>query len=134
MPIESRPQRAVRLAAAVVFLAAGVAHFAAPAPLVRMIPPYLPAPLALVLLSGLAEMAGGAGLLIPRFRRTAGWGLSAMLVSFLPANLFMALHPAEAGFAAVPTVVFWSRILLLPVLIWGLLWASGGYRCQGRLQ
>lgn len=117
-------QRAVQWIAALLFTVAGLGHFLSPESLIRFIPPYLPDPATLVLLSGIAEVAGGMGLLLPRFRRIAAWGLAAMLISFLPANIYMAAHPAEAGLASVPTVVFWARIALLPVMIWCLLWCS----------
>jgi uncharacterized membrane protein len=108
--------------AATIFATAGIAHFLVPAPLARMIPPYLPVHFALVLVSGLFEIGGGIGLLVPRLRRMAAWGLSALLVAILPANVHMALHPADAGFGACPSQLFWIRILLLPFFIWGLLW------------
>lgn len=114
--------------AAAVFAIAGIAHFLAPAPLMRMIPPYLPAHLALVLVSGLLEIAGGIGLLIPGLRRSAAWGLSALLVAILPANVYMAFYPADAGFGACPPLLLWIRILLLPVFIWVLLWCSSPRR------
>lgn len=120
----SFPQRTVTVGVATIFAIAGIAHFLVPAPLTRMIPPYLPAHFALVLVSGLFEIAGGIGLLVPRLRRTAAWGLSALLVAILPANVYMAIHPAEAGFGAFPSLLLWIRILLLPVFIWGLLWCS----------
>ncbi len=47
--------------------------------------------------------------------------MSALLVSFLPANLFMATHPADAGPPSIPTAVFRGRIALLPVMVWSLL-------------
>ena len=119
-PIQIAAQRI----AALLFTVAGLGHFLALQTLVRFIPPYLPAPEELVLLSGIFEIAGGVGLMLPRFRRWAAWGLSAMLISFLPANIFMAGHPAEAGLPGVPTVVFWGRIALLPVMIWCLLWCT----------
>jgi uncharacterized membrane protein len=121
-------QRTVTAGAATIFATAGIAHFLVPAPLTRMIPPYLPAHFALVLVSGLFEIAGGIGLLVPRLRRTAAWGLSALLVAILPANVYMAIHPAETGFGAFPSLLLWIRILLLPVFIWGLLWCSSPRR------
>ena len=56
-------------------------------------PDYLPAHRELVYASGAAEMAGGAGLMVPRLRRLAGWWLIATLVAVFPANVWMAQHP-----------------------------------------
>jgi uncharacterized membrane protein len=63
-------------------------------------PPYIPAPMAMVYASGVAELAGGAALMHPETRRRGGWWLIATLVAVFPANLHMALHPEE--FPEVP--------------------------------
>jgi uncharacterized membrane protein len=119
------------MGAALVFLVAGIAHFVAVEMLARFIPPWLPAPVALVWISGAVEVAGGAGLLVAGFRRGAAWMLSLMLVSFLPANIFMATHPLEAGVGGLPVLVLWTRIALLPVMVGGLFWAAGVRRGPG---
>lgn len=75
------------------FVLAGVLHFVFPRIYRRIVPPYLPAPEALVYASGVAEIAGGLGLMLPRTRRRAGWWLTATLVAVFPANVHMALHP-----------------------------------------
>ena len=59
----------LRVLLAVAMMAVGVLHFVQPAPFVAIVPQLLPAPLALVLISGAAEIAGGLGLLIPRLLR-----------------------------------------------------------------
>jgi uncharacterized membrane protein len=116
-----------------VFVVAGMAHFAAPAMLEKMIPPYLPAAVALVLLSGVFELAGGAAMFLwPKLRRGAGWMLALMLASFLPANLHLAMHPAEAGFAGVPPALFWARVAALPFMMWALVWATRGQTGEPR--
>ena len=58
-----------------------------------IMPRYLPAPRGLVYASGVAEMAGGAGLMHPRTRTWAGRWLIATLVAVFPANVDMAMHP-----------------------------------------
>jgi uncharacterized membrane protein len=83
---------------AVLFIGAGVLHFVAPATYLHIMPPYLPAPLALVYLSGAAEIAGGVGLLIPATRQLAGWGLILLLLAVFPANVYM-LQTHGAGLA-----------------------------------
>jgi uncharacterized membrane protein len=82
------------------FIAAGLMHFVIPKVYARIIPPYLPAPEVLVYASGVAEIAGGAGLMVPALRRRAGWWLIATLVAVFPANLHMARHPED--FPEVP--------------------------------
>ena len=61
---------------ALVFVTAGVLHFAIPAPYIAIVPPWLPAAPTLVAVSGLAEIAGGIGVLDPRTKRLAGWASS----------------------------------------------------------
>jgi uncharacterized membrane protein len=89
----SWPKRIALLLLAAAFSYAGVTHFTGPEFFLAIVPPYLPEPLLLVYLSGVAEIAGGVGVLIPRVRRLAGWGLLALLVAVYPANIHMALHP-----------------------------------------
>jgi uncharacterized membrane protein len=68
-------------------------HFVIPRTYRRMIPSYLPAPDFLVYASGVAEIAGGAGLMAARTRRPAGWWLIATLAAIFPANIEMARNP-----------------------------------------
>ena len=79
------------------FIFAGVSHFAAPDTFLKMMPDFLPAHLALVYLSGIFEIAGRAGLLIPRFQRLAAWGLVALLIAVLPANINVAVNNMQLG-------------------------------------
>jgi len=105
---------------AVVFILSGVAHFVAPSVYLPMMPDYLPAPVLLIYLSGVAEIAGGVGLLIPRFRRAAGWGLIWLLVAFFPVHIHMVLNASEFDFAGW---VLYARLPLQVVFIWLI------YRC-----
>jgi uncharacterized membrane protein len=99
------------------FLGAGIMHFVIPRVYRRIVPPYLPAPTAIVYASGAAEIAGGAGLLHPASRRWAGWWLIATLLAVFPANLHMALHPEQ--FSSVPggRRALWARLPLQAVFI-----------------
>ena len=72
------------------YVVAGVLHFLAPAAYVQIVPPVLPAPLVLVYLSGLAEVAVGIGLLYPPTRQLAAWGTILLLLAVFPANVYMA--------------------------------------------
>ncbi|WP_246010544.1 DoxX family protein [Hymenobacter perfusus] len=110
-----------RVVLATFFIGAGITHFTNPAGFLRIVPPYLPAPLLLVYLSGAAEIAGGLGLLIPATRRWAAWGLMALLVAVFPANVYM-LQTHGAGLP-VPLWALWLRLPLQLVLI-GCVWWS----------
>ena len=104
----------LRILAAIFFVVAGTFHFLKPELYRQIIPPYLPAPQLLVLISGLAEIAGGIGLLIARFRRAAGWGLIWLLIAVFPANIYMTQHPGQ--FHLAPWIL-WARLPLQGVFI-----------------
>ncbi|MDB6024066.1 MAG: DoxX family rane protein [Verrucomicrobiales bacterium] len=98
------------------FIVAGANHFLNPGPYRAMMPSYLPWPVGLVAWSGVAEIVGGLGLLIPRVRPFAAWGLIALLVAVFPANLNVALHGwAGVGF---PQWSLWLRLPLQFLFIW----------------
>lgn len=81
-----------RLAFAGLFILAGVGHFASTDFYEKMVPPYLPSPRALVLVSGGFEFALGLLLLVPRTSRLAAWGLIALLIAVFPANIYIYQH------------------------------------------
>jgi uncharacterized membrane protein len=105
------------------FILAGALHFVAPQLYLKIVPPYLPAHLPIVYISGAAEILGGFGLLVPATRQAAAWGLVALLIAVLPANIYMA-----TAHLAVPGVMGqswaqWMRIpLQLPLIFWAWLY------------
>jgi uncharacterized membrane protein len=103
---------------AIFFVVAGSLHFSNPSPYVDIVPEYLPFPLSLVYLSGILEIAGGIGLLIPPLRRFASWGLIALLIAVFPANLNMAMNSIDFG---MPHYILWWRLpfqILFIVWVW----------------
>ncbi len=86
---------ALRRFAGPFFVLAGVMHFVIPRTYESIVPDYLPAHRPLVYASGVAEIAGGAGLMYPDVvaRRWAGRWLIATLIAVFPANLHMAMNP-----------------------------------------
>ena len=68
-------------------------HFVIPRTYEAIVPDYLPAHRELVYASGVAEIAGGAGVLHPSTRRLASLWSVATLVAVFPANVHMAIHP-----------------------------------------
>mgnify|MGYP005863274383 CR=1 FL=1 len=121
-----RAKRPILYLMAPAYIIAGVLHFVVPELYVQIIPPFFPAPLALVYLSGLAEIAVGIGLLIPRTRRYAAWGTVALLVAIFPANVYMATHgvviEGMPGGGDPSELVRWGRLPLQGVLILLALW------------
>jgi uncharacterized membrane protein len=104
-----------------IYLTTGLLHFLRPRMYQAIMPEYLPAHRELVLASGAAEMAGGAGLLSERTRRAAGLWLIATLVAVFPANLHMALHPER--YRRFPRWALWVRLPLQAALI-AQVWAA----------
>ncbi len=70
----------------------GGLHFKDPEIFASIVPDYLPWPVALVYISGVFEILGGIGLMVPRVSRWAAWGLIALYIAVFPANLHMAIH------------------------------------------
>lgn len=87
-------REATRAGLAVMFIFTAVAHFNRMRPdLIRMVPARFPNPALLVTLTGLAELAGALGLLVPLVSRWAAIALAALLAALFPANV----HAARAG-------------------------------------
>ncbi|MBB3205109.1 putative membrane protein [Rhodopirellula rubra] len=104
------------------FIAAGVNHFVSPGVYLKIMPEYLPWPLALVYVSGFFEVLGGVGVAVPRLRRAAGWGLIALLVAVFPANIDMLMNADQ--FPAIPVWAMVARLPLQGVLIAWVWWAA----------
>ena len=107
----------LRLLLALAMIYVGVLHFARPSGFVSIVPSYLPAPLALVLVSGFFEILGGAGLLVPRVRQAASYGLVALYIAVFPANVNMAVHHLPFGDSPTPEWLLLARLPLQLVLI-----------------
>jgi uncharacterized membrane protein len=109
--------RSRRLLAAF-FIGTGVNHFVMARPYEQIVPPRLKRQAKLVVvLSGLAEIAGGVGVLPARTRRLSGLGLVALLAAVFPANLYMAREPEH--FHRIPRWALYARLPLQPLaMLW----------------
>ena len=116
--------RAFRLLLATSFVVAGANHFVSPELYLGIMPPYLPFPLALVYLSGLFELLGGVGVLVPRFRKAAGWGLIALLVAFFPVHVYMVAESERFTAQGIPLWALYARLPLQLVLIAWVYWVT----------
>ena len=103
---------------AAIFIVGGVLHLVKPAYYVRIMPPWLPAPMALVLISGVFEILGGAGVLVPTTRVVAGWGLIALLIAIFPANVQMLLNARAAHASSLWMTGLIARLPLQAALIY----------------
>lgn len=108
-----------RMALATFFVGGGVNHFAMPRPYEQIVPPGMKGKAKLLVqASGVAEIAGGLGVLLPRTRRLSGLGLVALLAAVFPANLYMAREPES--FPKIPRAALYARLPLQPLMM---LWA-----------
>ena len=103
-------KKVVLLGLAIFFINVGVDHFINPDFYLSIMPPALPLHLEAVYISGLFEVLGGVGVLVPRLRKIAGWGLVALLVAVYPANIYMALTPQ--AFPDTPLGALYFRLVL----------------------
>jgi len=101
------------------FIGAGVNHFMMPRAYEAIVPPRLhDHAKRIVQVSGVAEIAGGVGVLVPSTRRLSGLGLIALLAAVFPANLYMAREPER--FRGIPRWGLYGRLPLQPLMM---LWA-----------
>jgi uncharacterized membrane protein len=113
------PSTRSRRLLALFFIGAGVNHFVQPHHYETIVPPRLQSEARrVVLLSGIAEIAGGVGVLVPGIRRLSGVGLIALLAAVFPSNLYMAQQPER--FKGIPRWALYARLPLQPLMM---LWA-----------
>lgn len=86
---------AVAVGLAAMFTLTGIAHFVNPKrrELIAIVPPRLPAPAALVTVTGVLELLGAVGLLFPATRTAAAAALFVLLLAMFPANVHAARMP-----------------------------------------
>jgi len=102
---------------AALFIIAGISHFVATGFFLKIMPPYLPFHLTLVLVSGVIEITLGILLLVPRYSSLATWGIIALLIAVFPANIYVYQHQELFPF---PWFLHLLRLPLQGVLV---LWA-----------
>jgi uncharacterized membrane protein len=103
------------------FFIGGIAHFAATATEMRIVPPYIPWPRATVLVTGVFELLGALGVMRARSRPAAGAGLLLLTLAVTPANIYMLQH-----WELFP-VPYWTLVARLPLqlLLLGLIaWST----------
>ncbi|MEO8223428.1 MAG: hypothetical protein ABI661_01380 [Gammaproteobacteria bacterium] len=102
------------------FFGGGITHFTATDMFVKTVPPYIPAPLAMVYISGLCEILGAIGLWTRRWRRAAGTGLFILTLCVTPANVYMWMNP-QLFPGMSPDFLFWrlpAQAVLLALIWW----------------
>lgn len=117
------------LVVAAYFLIGGVMHFINPDFFAAIMPPWLPYHLEIVWISGAFEILGGLGLLLPKTRLLAGYGLIALTIAVTPANIHMAMNPDL--FPDAKPALLYLRLVLQVFLLW-LIWFSFSGRRMAR--
>ena len=112
-----RRKEILRVVLAVAIITVGITHFTHSAQFVRIVPPQLPDPLALVYISGVFEILGGIGLLIPIVSVAAAWGLIALFVAVFPANINQAINSIPIDGIPHHPLLYWFRLPFQAVLI-----------------
>ena len=113
---------------ALFYAIAGLFHLFLPAPFIAITPGWVPAPQLVIALTGIAELAGAAGLIQwrwPELRRAAGWGLAAYALCVWPANvqhMLIDLSRSDGGGAGLAYHL--PRLAAQPLVIWLALWAG----------
>ncbi|QTD56728.1 DoxX family protein [Parasphingorhabdus cellanae] len=116
-------RRIFRLLLAVFYLLAGIAHIRSPGGFLAITPDWVPFPEQVVFLTGVAEIAGAIGLLIPptlvpHIRYAAGIGLALYALCVFPANINHAINNIAVGGETASWAYHGPRLLFQPVFIW----------------
>jgi uncharacterized membrane protein len=126
----------VRLLLAALFLFAGTIHLRDPELFLPAMPPWIPFHPACIEISGVFELLGAVGLLIPvrLIQFMSGWGLALLLLAVFPANIYMAIAQVKIhGFPSEPWMG-WARLPLQPLLMVAVLWVTRAWHGNGNKQ
>jgi uncharacterized membrane protein len=121
-----KPERGARWARwplVAAYLFAGLAHLHAPDIFLRIVPAWVPAPRFTVLITGVCEIAGAIGLLVPQTRRLAGIMLGLYAACVYPANVKQAVDDLSSG-TGLSIWYHGPRLLAQPLIIWWALYAG----------
>ncbi|KQT32427.1 hypothetical protein ASG29_11620 [Sphingomonas sp. Leaf412] len=121
---DSTGRRIARAFLIAFYAVAGVAHLIVTDAMVRIVPPPVPFPRAVVIATGLCEIAGAIALLSPRWRVAAGRALALYALCVWPANMWHAVLDLRGG-TGLPLAYHAPRLMVQPLVIWWALWASG---------
>jgi uncharacterized membrane protein len=112
---------------AIFYIFGGINHFRNPDTYTKLIPPYLPAPVTLNFLAGVAEVILGIGLLFKVTRRWSALGVILMLIAFIPVHVyFIQVNSCIDSSICIPQWLGWVRLIVIHPLLLG--WAYLFYR------
>ncbi|WP_240502271.1 DoxX family protein [Sphingomonas panacis] len=115
----------MRWVLAAAYLLAGVLHLRSPEPFLAITPDWVPDPRAVIAVTGMCEIAGAIGMLVPRLRRLAGILLALYALCVFPANVKHAIDYITLGRGGLTLWYHVPRLLMQPVIVWWALFAGG---------
>ncbi len=122
-PLRGKAAVGARIAATLPLVLSGTLHLARPQIFVLLLPPSLPQRAWLIVLTGLPELLGTAGLWVPRTRRAASACLAVFMIAIFPANIYVAGRTvAGLPMPQVPARLAMQVVYILLILCagWGL--------------
>lgn len=124
-PKAERRRTAARWLLAAAFAGAGYFHLAHPRPFLTITPGWVPHPALVIRVTGWCELAGAAGLLVPRVRPIAAAALALYSVCVYPANIQHMLLFARSDAPWTGWLYHGPRLAFQPVIVWWCLFAGG---------
>jgi uncharacterized membrane protein len=118
-------RRTTLIVLAMAYAAAGVLHLTLPRPFISITPRWVPWPQQVIQITGLCELAGAVGLLIPRTRKLAAIMLALYAVCVFPANIKQAFWMIGPDASPWRWLYHAPRLALQPIIVWWPLWSSG---------
>ena len=122
-PKVQKLRTASRIVQGLIYIGASFFHFVNDVEL-QIIPPSWPLRRTALYVTGVCEFLGGLGLLIPRFQRSASWGLAALLIAIWPANIYHAILARRSRSWKKHRIYHFVRQPLQLILIAWVLWTT----------
>ena len=114
--------RAASIGLTLLFIFTGVGHFTETGPMSQMLPPWVPARVLIIYLTGLLEFGIAIGFLFGKYRRYTGWVAAAVLVLFFPGNIYAAINHIPMGGHAWGPVYLLIRAPLQAIIVFWVYW------------
>lgn len=128
IPLDREPHQGARVVLSgllvLLYVTAGVIHIVSPDAFVTITPDWVPYPRQLIVATGVCEIVGALGLMVPRLRKLAGIMLALYAVCVFPANIKHAFMHVQAG--GIPDSWWYHgpRLAMQPVLVWAALFCT----------
>jgi uncharacterized membrane protein len=122
---DSKRKTFFRILLAIFYLIAGIAHLRSPATFLAIMPSWVPFPDMVIALTGIAELAGAIGLMVPRLRYAAGIGLALYALCVWPANINHMVNNITLNGQTASMAYHIPRMIAQPIIIWLALWVGG---------